>query len=91
MKNPVIGERVEIYGPDQDKFLGIGTYVGSEKQETIIGEEFKHLFPKNFTLMIPKFELGGKIIYGSECWWITVAEANRIKKKVNESKIKSHS
>ena len=61
------GMKVEIWL--QNKMIGIGYYVGSEKIE-IFGL-------KKWT---PKFRLGRRIYRGYECWWIPVKEAERIKK-----------
>ena len=67
------GMKVEIWGTNKKKKLGIGIYIDSKREK---------LWGSNF--WIPKFKLGNKIIHGYECWWIPLSEIKAINKARGE-------
>lgn len=77
MGKPPVGTKVRVFIAHEGKmkYIGVGTIVGYED----VYFEDLGVTVEN----IPKIQLGsGKILYGYECWWITLEEAKRAEKEV---------
>lgn len=69
MSKPRKGQSIKVFSPDQKQFIGKGKYIGSERVN-IMGMK----------MWMPKLKVGRKTYYGYQCYWITVAEANKVEK-----------